>query len=289
MSTWRSSPEPPEGLGIYRMTQKNIKIMDAQLAFFNENAILDKPEIPEPFFLKYAAKEVVSGFLWLGDRKRVLDYGCGTGTSIDGFFRANPRGNNIFIGVDIADVAVRRIAQRYPKFNFYTIVDNKIPQLPDGGVDGAYLLHVLHHSHEHENIFKEIYSKLEPGGKLFLSDLSSSNPIIKLFRSLFVLAPSFVKQRFSDDLVVDGNIPEKYKVNPEVVLGQLRDAGFSIQEVGYGHLGLFLFAWFDRFIPLSRLVVFRALYSSLWVLEQKLLSIRMFNQYSEVFYIKCIK
>lgn len=271
------------------MTQKQPKIVEDQLKFFNENAVLEKPELTAPIFLEYANKEQADGFGWLGDKKHILDYGCGTGTSIEAFSKVNPGGNHSFVGVDISDVAIQRVKQSYPSFTFYTIENNKIPQLPDGSVDGAYLLHVLHHSHEHEAIFREIYSKLGKGGKFFLSDLSSNNPIIKSFRSLFVLSPRFVKRRFSDDLVVNGGIPEKYKVDPETVVAELKEAGFTIQEIGYGHLGLFCFVWLDRFVPLSRFRLFRSLYSALGDVEQTLLKYNFFKKKAEVFFIKCIK
>jgi SAM-dependent methyltransferase len=271
------------------MTQERPQIVEDQHRFFNENAIQEKPDLTAAIFKEYANKEQTSGFVWLGERKRILDYGCGTGTSIDAFLKDNPCGKPIFIGVDIADLAIQKVQQRYPEFTFYAIKKNNIPQVKEGSMDGAYLLHVLHHSHEHDAIFKEIYSKLEPGGKFFLSDLSSNNPIIKLFRSVFVLSPDFIKRRFTDDLVVDGNIPEKYKVDPKDIINKLKETGFSIQEVGYGHLGLFLFAWLDRFIPLSRLGFFRGLFKILSSIEEHLLKYRFFQNFAEVFYIKCIK
>ncbi len=271
------------------MTQKQPKIVEDQLKFFNENAILEKPVISAPFFVEYANKEQAKGFAWLRDKKSILDYGCGTGTSIEAFTKVNQGFNYSFVGVDISDAAIQQVKQNYPTFDFYTIQNNKIPLLQDSSMDGAYLLHVLHHSHEHKAIFREIYSKLGSGGKFFLSDLSSSNPVIKLFRSLFVLSPRFVKRRFSDDLVVDGGIPEKYKVDPAAVITELKDVGFTIQEIGYGHLGLFLFAWFDRFVPLSRFRLFRATYSVLENVEQKLLQYQFFKNKAEVFYIKCTK
>lgn len=272
-----------------QMTQKQPKIIEDQLKFFNENAVLEKPELTTPFFRKYANKELSSGFLWMGDKKHILDYGCGTGTSIEAFSKVNPGGNYSFVGIDISDVAIQRVKQNYPDFTFFTIENNKIPQLADGSVDGAYLLHVLHHSHEHEAIFREIYSKLGNGGKFFLSDLSSNNPIIKFFRHMFVLSPRFVKRRFSDDLVVDGAIPEKYKVDPEAVVAKLKEVGFTVQEIGYGHLGLFCFVWLDRFLPLSQFRPFHALYSALGNAEQRMLKHKLFKNKAEVFYIKCIK
>ena len=112
---------------------------------------------------------------------------------------------------------------------------------------------------------------------------------MKLSRSIFLFLPSFIKRRFADDLVVNGGIPEKYKVNSDEVVSTLREVGFKVEEIGYGHLFLFLFAWVDRFIPLSNYKIFRVIYSYLGRFEQKLLKYSFFQKYAEVFYIKCKK
>jgi SAM-dependent methyltransferase len=270
------------------MNTKNGVIKD-QLGFFNENASRNKPVLTTPFFTEYDNKEQIAGFRWLGDRKRILDYGCGTGNAISTFFKENPGRMTSFVGVDIAEQAIQKSKKQFPDFTFYTITDNHIRSLEDASMDGAYLLCVLHHSHEHKAIFREIYSKLEKGGKFFLDDLSSNNPFVRFCRGIFLLSPGFVKRRFLDDLVVDGNIPEKYKVDPGKVIKDLVDAGFTIQEVGYGQWGVFLLGWFDRFIPLSRISFFRALYRLFWRIEDRMMKLRCFQKTSEVFYIKCIK
>jgi len=271
------------------MTKDNERIFKDQIDFFNKNAALIKSDVVSPFFLEYVNKEQKAGFAWLADREYVLDYGCGTGTSIDAFLKHNLQGNYRFIGVDIADVAIQIVKKKYPIFTFYTINNNNIPELLNNSMDGAYLLHVLHHSADHEAIFLEIYNKLRQGGKLFLSDMSSNNPLIKISRNMFKFTPHFVKQRFADDLVVDGAIPDKYKVDPNTVVAQLKAVGFSVAEIGHGHLFVFFFSWVDRFIPFSRLAICRGLYSVLWAIEDLLLKCRFFQKRAEVFYIKCVK
>jgi hypothetical protein len=45
-----------------------------------------------------------------------------------------------------------------------------------------------------------------------------------------------INEKFNNDLVVNGRIPEKYKVNFKFVIAQLKKSGFLIEEVGFGHL-----------------------------------------------------
>ena len=78
-------------------------------------------------------------------------------------------------------------------------------------------------------------------------------------------------------------------MNPDEILLKLRKVGFTIEEIGYGHLFLFLFGWLDRFILLSNFRITKVLYSALERFEQALLKYSFFQKYAEVFYIKCKK
>ena len=272
------------------MKNKNRHIIKDQEDFFNqaslhENAVSSKDDI----FSKYANKEQVSSFKWLSDCKRILDYGCGTGTSIDVFLKHRKKQNYMIYGVDIAQLALKKAKNKYPQYTFYKIDKNKIPQIINDSMDAAYMLHVLHHSKNHIEMFREIHSKLKIDGKFLINDLSSNNPINKTARSLFVHMPLFVKNRFSDDLVVGENIPEKYKVDIYTVLKQLQQVGFEIREVKYGHLFFFSFGWVDKFIPFSGLFLIRFIYDGMMKLENYLLRYDLFQKNTEVFVIKCIK
>ena len=273
-----------------KMIFKKNKIVKDQKAFFNANALLElsrKSYIS--VFDSYAKKEQTEGFSWLSSCTRLLDYGCGTGTSIDFFYKNNPASPIKFIGVDIADNAIKKIIEKYPHHEFHVIENNQLPLINDGHIDGAYLLHVLHHSYEHQDILNAIYVALAPGGKFFLSDLSSANPLIKGARNVFTWLPSSIKSKFQDDLVVDGSIPDKYPVSIKLVLDMLRACGFKIEKIGYGHLYFFLFDWLERFVPLSRFGPIFWVYKKLMCLEEYLLTMNFFNKRAEVFYVLCRK
>ncbi len=272
------------------MIFKKNKIVKDQKAFFNANALLEQSKKNYfSVFDGYAKKEQKEGFVWLSSCTCLLDYGCGTGTSIDYFYINNPRSPIKFIGVDIADNAIKNITKRYPQHEFHTIENNQITLINDRKIDGAYLLHVLHHSYEHREILNAIYAALIPGGKFFLSDLSSANPLIKIARNIFTWLPSSIKNKFQDDLVVDGNIPDKYPVNIIVVLDLLKASGFKIEKVGYGHLYFFLFDWLERFVPLSKFGPISWLYKMLMCFEEYLLTKDFFQKRAEVFYVLCKK
>jgi SAM-dependent methyltransferase len=267
----------------------NSHIITDQELFFNQNALQQRIIDQENMFMKYAQKEQVKGFDWLSNKKNILDFGCGTGNSIDLFFyKRKIKGYKLY-GVDIAQEAIKYVSKKYPDFKFFKISNNKIPQIMANGVDASYLLNVLHHARSHQEIFKEIYKKLDRNGKFFICDLCSNNPINKSARNIFVRMPKFVRDKFSDDLVVGEAIPEKYKVNVDDVVKQLKKVGFKIEEVSYGHLFFFVFGWIDRFIPLSKINFIQSTYQQLMKFEQWLLTFKIFQSRAEVFCIKCIK
>jgi ubiquinone/menaquinone biosynthesis C-methylase UbiE len=269
-----------------------MKIIKDQEKFFNEHSHHDYQISLEGLFNQYANKEQINTLRWIADCRTILEYGCGTGTSLDMFFNKidkRAKKNYSMIGVDIAQLAIDKAKKKYPKFTFYKISNNKIPQIKNASLDGVFMFHVLHHARNHEDIFKEIHRKLKKNGKFLINDLSSNNPINKTARSVFVYMPSFVKQKFGGDLVVGESIPDKYRVRPEKIVKQLKKIGFEIDEVGYGHLFFFLFEWVDKFIPFSKVSLINFIYKQLIKLEENLLHYTFFQKKTELFYIKCRK
>lgn len=141
------------------------KIISDQEAFFNKNAEHKKNINLDSLFSVYANKEQLEGLKWIADKKNILEYGCGTGTSLDVFFKTRRRKDYQIYGVDIAGVAIKKAKENYPEFTFYKISNNKIPQIRDNSLDAVFMFHVLHHADKHEDIFKEIHKKLKKMAK----------------------------------------------------------------------------------------------------------------------------
>lgn len=265
------------------------KIITDQKAFFNQESRLEKNFNTNNIFYSYVNKEQFEGLNWIADKKIILDYGCGTGHTMDIFFKNRPQKQYKMFGVDIAGETIKFIKKKYPKFTFYKISNNKIPQIKDGSIEGVYMMHVLHHAKNHEQIFKEVHKKLKKGGKFLINDLCSNNPINKTARGIFTAMPDFIKNKFSDDLMVDGCIPEKYKVDVEEVITKLENTGFEVTKVSYGHLFFFVFGWIDRFIPMSKIGFVQSFYNKLISTENNLLKKKIFQGKAELFCIQAIK
>lgn len=168
-----------------------------QEKFFNLNANRQIPRFDKNIFFNYVNKEQFYSFSILKNSIKILDYGVGIGICIDAFLEVNKDSKVDYklYGVDIAENAINVVSKKYPKHEFYKIFNNQMPQIKDSSLDACYMMHVLHHSREHREIFEEIYKKLSVGGYFIINDLSSNNFFVKLGRFLFPLTPKFVKKK----------------------------------------------------------------------------------------------
>lgn len=265
-------------------------IINEQEKFFDLDSEIERVAGKDPYY-KFATKEVVAGFKWLGNLSSLLDYGCGVGQSLQQYLEVTGNYSCNVVGVDISTGAINKIKARFnnTRYSFYKISENKLEHIANTSMEGAYIIHVLHHTTNHEDIFREIHSKLVHNGKLFICDLTSNNLLIRFFRHVFILMPHFVKRRFNDDLVVDDAIPNKYKVDISTVKKQLERTGFIIEDVGYGHLFVFVFSWLGKLTGLSSCSIYLKMYGLLAQLDDILLRIMPFRKQAELFYIRCTK
>ena len=101
----------------------------------------------------------------------VLDYGCGPGNDLAGYF-AHSSAKQI-IGVDISIKALEQARERLllhgasaKDVRLFKISDNSVSiPLDDNSVDYIQSLGVIHHASDPNAIIKEIYRVLKPGSK----------------------------------------------------------------------------------------------------------------------------
>jgi SAM-dependent methyltransferase len=261
-----------------------------QKKFFDDYAANYRPQQPvNVFFYELAIAELRSGFRWLSGCGSVLEYGCGTGETIEIYRNtAQPPAPRI-IGIDLSDVSIGVARARHP-FEFHVVPDNDLTFLPAGSLDSAYMIGVLHHTREHAKIFEQIARALRPGGRFFVLDLTKTNPVIESARAVFPYMPKRVKRMFPDDLVVDDTIPEKLEVDLDGTLEAMRRAGFLVEHVDHGHLFYFVFDWLERVtrLEISR-TRFNVLYRWIYGFEKKLLALRFFQRRAHLFTVHAVK
>jgi len=100
-----------------------------------------------------------------------------------------------------------------------------------------------------------------------------------------------IRNKFDDDLVVDGDIPHKHHVDINKTIGKLKKSGFSIVETNHKHLFLFVFFWINTIFKINENKSKLYLYflNKVYKIESLLLEYNFFKKRTHMFSIKCFK
>jgi 2-polyprenyl-3-methyl-5-hydroxy-6-metoxy-1,4-benzoquinol methylase len=98
----------------------------------------------------------------IGERGRVLEYGCGVGVFAEALKQAIPSLD--VHGCDISEVGVQKAGARCPDVRFHKIDSAELGRL-EGTFDLVYSHHVLEHVHDVADVMRKIHALLRPGGK----------------------------------------------------------------------------------------------------------------------------
>jgi ubiquinone/menaquinone biosynthesis C-methylase UbiE len=116
--------------------------------------------------------------------KKVLEYGCGKGSSA--FMLA---GSNAKVtGIDISEVAIEQARQRaqmegLSEHASFMVMDAENLEFPDNSFDVVCGSGILHHLNI-ERSLSEIYRVLTPEGKAIFAEPMGHNPFITLYRNM---------------------------------------------------------------------------------------------------------
>jgi SAM-dependent methyltransferase len=236
------------------MNNTNKKQIESQIDFFNRNALHkhDKYFLPTNAFDWYAIKPVLRAMKFIYSSAQdyvLLDYGCGIGDSIEIFKISNGQFPNRLVGLDISSNAISEISTRYDYDFFHIDVETGLQEL-GLNVDAAYMIHVLHHAVNHKKIIDDLCNSIKPDGKLVIVDIGSKNPFQEIGRKIFSLLPKKIKNKFQDDLLIDGEIPEKLPVDIKKIQNYLTEKGF-ITELTYSSSFIFIFGWLFKILNIK--------------------------------------
>ncbi len=113
----------------------------------------------------------------------VLDYGCGTGVSIERVIKFKPK--KIF-GIDISEVSIKKAKRKAEEFKIsanYSVDNCEKTKFENNSFDVVYGAGILHHLNL-EKCLDEIYRILKSKGKLVFIEPLGTNPIINFYRKL---------------------------------------------------------------------------------------------------------
>ena len=153
---------------------------------FHDNLQSKKSERFENIFYKAIHNITEDFFNYLKENTKnsdVLDYGCGTGASIEKVIKFNPK--KIF-GIDISEVSVKKAKKKAEELKIsanYSVDNCEKTKFENNSFDLVYGAGILHHL-KIEKCLDEICRILKSKGKLVFIEPLGTNPIINFYRKL---------------------------------------------------------------------------------------------------------
>jgi SAM-dependent methyltransferase len=133
------------------------------------------------YFACYKIVEVARRLRALGvTPRRVLDFGCGIGSSAPHLREAFPAAQ--IVGVDVSEKSLAVARARFPFTAEFIAYDPEgVPQTLDQGYDLVFSACVFHHidKSEHVGILANLRQQLTPGGVLAIFEHNPINPVTR--------------------------------------------------------------------------------------------------------------
>ena len=140
------------------------------------NVITASGEAPE-YFAEYKVADLVNHAAARSvSVKRILDFGCGVGTSSRYFLNCFPDAE--IVGIDVSGKSLEIARSRYGEEVTYSLLDEVI-DYPENSFDVAFAACVFHHIpwEEHRKWLSEIHRVLRRGGLVAIFEHNPWNPL----------------------------------------------------------------------------------------------------------------
>lgn len=159
---------------------------------------------------------------------RILDFGCGTGSSTHAVLRLFPGSQVVGLDPSEESIAVATAANQSPGISYLHGGGHALP-FADGSFDAAFTACVFHHIErgDHLHWASELCRVLKPGGALFIFEHNPLNPLTR---------------RAVRDCPFDEGVE---LLDAQYTRGFLRDAGFVVA-------GTRFYFFFPRFLRALR-------------------------------------
>jgi tRNA (cmo5U34)-methyltransferase len=169
-----------------------------------------------------------------GGAARVLELGCGTGEWAAKFFQKHPGAeySAIEFSENMRELAAARLAAHGDRVR---LIDQDLNSpLPKGAFDLVVSFFAIHHVEDKERLFREVFDRLCPGGRLIFADITvAADPDLE--RAFLDGWIAFMRESGLEEERIAG-VLEDHRQNdlPEPsaqLLRYLQTAGFALAEV----------------------------------------------------------
>lgn len=215
-------------------TQNYSLLLNQQTSFFSPD---------EAYFARYKVDIVRKNTT--GEPKRILEFGCGIGRNIP-FLRSAFDSAEI-VGSDVAAKSIEFARAENPNVSFWVEDGCSIGK---DGFDLIFIAGVFHHISplERVKIIQVLFSRLSPGGIIFVFEHNPYNPIT---RRIVSTCP------YDEDAVL---------LKPKELRSLLSQSGFEVQDYGYA---LFFPPRFKVLLSLERYLSWLPFGGQYWLKAQR--------------------
>ncbi|HUM94680.1 MAG TPA: class I SAM-dependent methyltransferase [Candidatus Competibacter sp.] len=201
----------------------------------------------EAYFAKYKVETVRERVA--EEPRRVLEFGCGIGGNIP--YLRQAFGSAEIMGSDISTKSLEIARIRNPDIYFWQEGEGDTAQ---GDFDLIFVAGVFHHvpTPERVAVAKLMFSRLKPGGLIFVFEHNPYNPVTQKIVS---------NCPYDEDAVL---------LKPSELNGLLREGGLEIKEQQFS---LFFPQWLKLALPLERYLGWLPLGGQYWIKARRPLEI----------------
>ena len=161
------------------------------------------------YFCEYKIKELVRHEK-VKNKLRILDFGCGDGSS-EVFFRKYFVNSQI-VGIDVSKISISIARKKKIKDSNFSVFDGRKIPFEDGSFDIVFVACVVHHinNKHHQGIINELLRMVKPKGRLYIFEHNPLNPLTRLIvkdcifdKNAVLLLPNEIKKLFKKDCNIE--------------------------------------------------------------------------------------
>lgn len=155
------------------------------------------------YFCEYKIKELAK-YEKVGNKLKILDFGCGDGSS-EVFFEKY-FSNSEMSGIDVSGISINIAKKKKIKNCEFAKFDGVKTPFNDNTFDIVFMACVLHHINQqyHQKIIDELLRVTRPKGRIYIFEHNPLNPLTRLIvkdcifdKNAVLLMPSEIKKLFN--------------------------------------------------------------------------------------------